>query len=65
VIRKTVYLCVGEDLLKVGEAADWDEVMDLVHAYLHHEGYDDSLYLSIATSVERDDHYVCELTVDA
>ena len=60
-----MYLLAGECLYTLGDAADWDEVMAVVHGYLDAGGYDPLLYLDLTASVEKEDHFHCELTADA
>jgi hypothetical protein len=49
----------------IGDAADWEEVAVVVDVWLDKEGYDPAWHLDPTTSIEKQDHYSCELTTDA
>ena len=63
--RKDIRLVENGHLRLIGQAADWEEVAVVVDVYLDKGGYDPAWHLDPSTSVEKQDHYYCELTTDA
>ena len=48
----------------LGDAADWEEVAVIVDVYLDAVGYDQAWHLDHNNSIEKADHYSCELTTE-
>ena len=62
--RKAIRLWHAGEYHHLGDAADWEEVAVVVDVYLDTGGYDPAWHLDPNTSVEKEDHYDCELTTE-
>ena len=62
--RKEIRLHEAGRMHILGDAADWEEVAVIVDVYLDAVGYDQAWHLDHNNSIEKADHYSCELTTE-